>query len=153
MKGDRFVVALWVAFFAGLRREEIARLEWEDIDFAAQLVTVRKSKTGRRRVLPLAAKLAEVLQARKRKAGRVVPWPEEGDRWKHHALALLDRVGGDRAKWNVFRHTFASLLVQPPARVSIDTVAHWLGNTPEVCRRHYAQFLPRDSKDAAIDTL
>ncbi len=58
----------------------------------------------------------------------------------------LNRIG-----WNSFRHTFGSLLAQ--GGVSIDKISSWMGNTPEVCRRHYAQFVPRDRRDDEIDKL
>jgi integrase len=158
---ERAIAALWIAFFAGLRREEIARLDWSDIDFPSNRITIRKSKTSRRRVLPLSGKLAEFLLPRKKKSGHIVPWNHgaEGTDWKSIARDVTTNVCRaiphleDRASWNTFRHTFASLLVQPPARVSIDTISAWLGNSPEVCRRHYAQFVPRDAKDSAIDSL
>ncbi len=60
--------------------------------------------------------------------------------------SILGRIG-----WNPFRHTFGSLLAQ--AGVSIDKISAWMGNTPEVCRRHYAQFIPRDRRDSEIDKL
>jgi integrase len=58
----------------------------------------------------------------------------------------LDRIG-----WNAFRHTFGSLLAQ--GGVSLDKISSWMGNTPDVCRRHYAQFIPRDRRDDEIDKL
>lgn len=60
--------------------------------------------------------------------------------------AHLERIG-----WNSFRHTFGSLLAQEG--VSLDKITSWMGNTPEVCRKHYAQFVPRDSRDDDIDKL
>jgi hypothetical protein len=57
----------------------------------------------------------------------------------------------ERIGWNSFRHTFGSLLAQ--AGVSLDKICSWMGNTPEVCRRHYAQFVPRGSRDDEIDRL
>ncbi len=57
----------------------------------------------------------------------------------------------ERIGWNAFRHTFGSLLAQ--AGVSLDKITSWMGNTPDVCRRHYAQFVPRDSHDEDIEKL
>lgn len=58
-------------------------------------------------------------------------------------------IPAERINWNAWRHTFATLRVQ--AGVSLDKVSAWMGNTPEVCRRHYAQFVPRDKHDEDID--
>lgn len=58
-------------------------------------------------------------------------------------------IPAERIGWNAWRHTFATLRVQ--AGVSLDKITSWMGNTPEVCRRHYAQFVPRDHYDEDID--
>lgn len=58
-------------------------------------------------------------------------------------------IPAERINWNAFRHTFATLRAQ--AGVSLDKISSWMGNTPEVCRKHYAQFMPRDSHDEDID--
>jgi hypothetical protein len=60
-------------------------------------------------------------------------------------------VSGERIGWNAFRHTFGSLLAQ--SGVSLDKICSWMGNTPEVCKRHYAQFVPRGGHDEDIDKL
>jgi hypothetical protein len=39
------------------------------------------------------------------------------------------------------------------AGVSLDKISAWMGNTPAVCRNHYAQFVPRDQRDEEIDRL
>jgi integrase len=63
----------------------------------------------------------------------------------------LPWIPAERIRWNAFRHTFGSLLAQ--AGVSLDKISAWMGNTPEVCRRHYAEFVPRDARDDEIDRL
>ena len=60
-------------------------------------------------------------------------------------------IPDERIGWNAWRHTFASLLVQEG--LGLDLVSAWMGNTPEVCRRHYAQFIPRDRRNTMIDRL
>lgn len=57
----------------------------------------------------------------------------------------------ERIGWNAWRHTFATLLAQEG--ISVETICSLMGNTPEVCRRHYAQLMPRDKRLAAIDKL
>ena len=83
------------------------------------------------------SKSAEYQQARS-------AWRKAKKAREAEIAAILARIG-----WNPFRHTFASLKAQ--AGVSLDKITAWMGNTPEVCRRHYAQFIPRDQRDADID--
>lgn len=53
------------AFYAGLRREEIYRLEWEDVELDGSRLVVRKSKSaaGTNRRPPIAEPLREILRA------------------------------------------------------------------------------------------
>ncbi len=190
-------IAVPIAFYAGLRREEISRLEWPDVRFNAGLIVVRKTKTGRPREVPLSAVLERILLdvPDSQRHGPVMKSPDGLDRlWRMDNLVrniqkaklaklekelAIDRPPPSRSKdyqanktaylaqkkecaaqikaalqrigWNSFRHTFGSLLAQNG--VSIDKISSWMGNTPEVCRRHYAQFVPRDRRDHEIDRL
>jgi len=148
-----------VAFWTGLRRSEIARLEKSDLHFDSGQLAVRKSKTKVGRYVPLSASLAERL--RDLPDGRIVPeWPTDrqgmakvSDRLVRGRLRqALSDIPGERVSWNAFRHTFGSLCVQPPINASLDQVASWMGNSPEVCRLHYARFVPRGG-DQRIDLL
>lgn len=166
-------VAVWVAVLAGLRRGEIAALLWEDI--GASVITVRTSKTGEGRHAPLSARLRERLERAPHKGPRVVPWPVAAHGWMSAARRLVEtklpreyenqrqadiRAGTIKAdadawpsntEWNVFRHTYASRLVRKG--VPLDVVADWMGNSPDVCRRHYARFLPASGRDSRIDLV
>lgn len=58
---------LWyaLAYYAGLRRGELARLTWGDVDLDAGTIAIRNRKAGRRDLLPLHAELvAELREAR-----------------------------------------------------------------------------------------
>ena len=148
-------VALWLALYAGLRRGEIAGCKWADVSLDRRKLVVPRSKTFRRRTIDLAAPLVKRLsktpEARRR--GRVVPWPAGDQAWKYRAGLLLrsvagaltEGVGADKIAWNVFRHTFASLLVQ--GGVSIYKVASWMGNGVAICQRHYASMSPEFDSD------
>ena len=190
-------MAVPLAFYSGMRREEISRLEWPHIRFRQGLLVVMITKTEVSRTLPLNAKLESLLKAvpEKNRKGFVVTISDELDRlwrldnlirtiqktkrsalltqwdipkpppsrakdydekktaWleakKNRDVELKETLG--RIGWNSFRHTFGSLLAQ--SGVSIDKISSWMGNTPEVCRRHYAQFVPRDRRDDEIDKL
>ena len=150
--GVRDGLAAWIALYAGLRRNEIWRLRWEDIDLQAGRL-VAQSKRGAPRTVPLAAPLLERLRqaAGKEATGPLFKFTDAA------ALGLLQRLQAalpDLASlihYNVFRHTFCSLLAQ--AGVSIDKISSWSGHLPQVCRSHYARFTPRDGRDEDIDRL
>ncbi len=162
VESDRRGVAIWLACYAGLRRGEVYRCRWQDVSWSRGAITVPAGKTGRGRLVPLAAALAERLRAGRRRRGVIVPRRADVA-WEREARVLLadivDRkpragrhaVARELVRWNVFRHTFGSLLVQEG--VSVDKVAAWLGNTAAICRRHYAQVVPRDRRDADVDRL
>ncbi|MCD8351459.1 MAG: site-specific integrase [Planctomycetaceae bacterium] len=159
-----------IAFYSGMRREEIARLKWEDVKFDVGLIKITKTKIGRSRETPLHDALEKLLLEvpEDRREGFVVLMDHrasEGDFDVQRADRMIAFIQYLRATmkrknpkfpiahigWNPFRHTFASLLVQ--SGVELDTVSHWMGNTPEVCRRHYAQFIPRDRRDDRINRI
>lgn len=171
-------VAVWVAVHAGLRRSEIARLRWQDV--TETCLVIYKSKTGTPRQVPISSVLAERLAREPRVGPRVVPWPEKFHGWAAAARDILaihlpkkmrsitDEEKGDEKRkkrldelrslpekhpekfgWNPFRHTFASRHAQVGR--PIDLIAAWLGDSPTVCRRHYARFVPKNFRDTRID--
>ena len=56
---------LWysLAYWAGLRRGEIGRVTWGDVDFESGTLTIRNVKAGRRDQLPLRPELLDQLRA------------------------------------------------------------------------------------------
>jgi integrase len=92
--------------FCGLRSAELERLEWQDIDFEAQLVEVTrgKSKTASRRHVAIRPALLEWLMPyRGYRSGKVCP-PNL------RKLLAADRIRAGLTDWppNALRHSFAS---------------------------------------------
>lgn len=50
------------AYYTGMRSSELARLQWENIDFDTRLVTIPKQKNRKAQTIPLNSKAAEVLR-------------------------------------------------------------------------------------------
>jgi integrase len=69
---------LLLLIFTGLRREEGARLRWEDIDFKGRTLTVADTKGGRPHILPLPPFILEMLKARQSAALSSFVFPSEG---------------------------------------------------------------------------
>ena len=153
-------IAVWIAIYAGLRRSEIARLKWSDITEIC--INITKSKTGKKRQVPLPAVLANRLKKVPRSGPRVVPWPEAFNGWLIAAKRLITEYlprhleklyekHPEKFGWNPFRHTFASRHAQ--AGQPLDLIAGWLGDSPTVCREHYARYVPANMRDTRIDLI
>jgi len=156
---DHYHAMVATALYAGPRLGELVRLEIRDVDLKRKLLAIKKSKTRRGRSVPLDRKLAAILRkhisARRKavaKSNSPLFTPDctaalpEHTREKRMAGQIqsslnkyiedLSRRSGERCGWNIFRHTFGSLLAQQG--VSLYQIAEWMGNSPNVCRRHYA---------------
>ena len=100
---DTFRTLLFMLYGAGLRTSEALRLSLRDVDLAEAVLTVRNTKFFKSRLVPLAPKLASVLEAyAHRRADR--PLPERMD-----STFLANRDGTMVRKHNV-DHAFARLL-------------------------------------------
>src|SRR5207248_4608051 len=64
-----------IGLFAGLRRAEIERLDWSEVDFESGLieVTARNAKTARRRHVTIQPNLREWLLPLRKHRGNVTP--------------------------------------------------------------------------------
>lgn len=157
-------IAVPIAFYTGMRMEEVYRMRWEDIRWKEGRVVVPITKTKKSRTLDLSSKLRGMLNLTPtdKRHGFVVPEIDGVGSRRDRAQTLTRQlrklmanekipIPEERISWNAWRHTFASLLVQEG--VGLDQVSEWMGNTPEVCRRHYAQFIPRDKRNSVIDKL
>jgi integrase len=162
---DRIAYAL--AFYAGLRRSEMDRLEWPDVDLERLWLMVRKSKSdaGAGRRLPIAAPLkpillrAYMLQSRP-KGGRVLgnvsvtsgrlarrarkAWAKAEDGARRLGGQLkLEPIGLHEC-----RHTYASFLMA--AGYTLRELMEYMGHSSRQATERYVKLLPPlDETDAA----
>lgn len=157
VRGDLIEGAVATAIYAGLRREEICWLTWEDVDLDRRLLRVRSKtiegeswapKTRKNRTVPISEALLPFLaaeQLRRRSPLWVFPSPE-GCRWDPDNLSRRLRVllkrAGIRCGFLTFRHTFGSQLAQ--RGVSLFKIARLMGNSPPIAERHYAALCPEE---------
>ncbi len=132
-----------IGAFAGLRRAEIERLDWKQIDLESNLIEVkaRHSKTATRRLVTIQPNLAAWLLPFQKIRGPVAPANlrklTEDDR---------ERAGlGSGWPQNALRHSFGSYHL---ARFNdAAALALQMGNSPEVIFRHYRQLVkPKDAE-------
>jgi integrase len=82
---------LLMALFTGLRRSELASLQWSYIDLEAQTLTVPKTKNGDAHELPLSKFLLELLKQR-REAHKDAAWVFPGSGKTGHLVEMKSFV-------------------------------------------------------------
>lgn len=154
-----------VLIYAGLRREELLWLKIEDLDRASlsasngilriHAKTVGdeswQPKTRMNRAITVSRDLASHLKRYVIPASDddwLFPSPK-GCRWDtcnfSEALRKANRAAG--LKWSCldYRHTFGSQLAQKG--VSLYKISALMGNSPDICRKHYAALVPEAMGD------
>jgi integrase len=136
----------------GARRNEIASLKWEYVDFERRALRLPDSKTGAK-IVPLGAPALAVLSKRPRKDG--VPWVFPAERGRGHfvgtppvwrRLVALARLAEVRI--HDLRHGFASVAVADQA--SLYLVGKILGHTQAKTTERYSH-LQLDPLHAVAD--
>ena len=164
---------MFAAFQTGARRGELLALRWEDIDFSARQIQIRRAlvrgelkvpKSGKARRIPLPGDLAELFntmaETRQLREGITEPeWvfqaPQSGF-WDESNFAHAWRLRTKAAKnedrkvrplpFHCTRHTFATLALQ--AGRSVKWLADALGHAdPGVALRTYAHAMPTTDED------
>ena len=79
---DHLKAIIIVAFNTGMRRDEILKLRWNDIDFDKYYIYVKETKGGRSRKIPMNSLVAETLKDIKRGNEFVFYNPNTNDRIK-----------------------------------------------------------------------
>jgi integrase len=155
------------AIHTGMRRGELLRLTWNDIDFVSGTIFVSMSKSGEGRPIPLSPTAHRILSMlrqgrRKRLKARVVA-QSEASRYvftaPHGGLILnlnrewypaLERAGITNFRFHDLRHTFASRLVMNG--IDLYRVSTLMGHKTPAMTLRYAHLSPQHLR-AAVATL
>lgn len=163
------MVALYI--YTGLRREEAIWLTKSDVELTAGrhgVIRVRaktvlgeswEPKTKVNRAVPISSTLKSCLESYVPvpAAGRWYFPSPQGQRWDadnfYRSLSRMNRAAG--LPWSCldFRHTFGSQLAMKGE--SLYKISTLMGNSPEICRRHYAALIPEalvDSVEFGVET-
>lgn len=157
------LVMVLLAGEGGLRKGEIAALEWGDVDLKAKKLTVRRNiwfrrnvehvdspKSGRDRSIDLTDRLLEALRAHRhlrgervfaRANGRLTPGVMEGVLNHATKKAGLRSVG-----WHVLRHTFCSHLAMTGADAK--TIQEYAGHSTLTMTLRYMHLAPGHKREA-----
>lgn len=134
-------------------------LTHDDVDMANRLIRVRaktvageswQPKTRGNRAVPISDALVEILSSYR--PSRRTPWfftSPKGKRWDvDNFSATLRQINQEAGlPWGCldFRHTFGRLLAQKGE--SLYKISTLMGNSPDICRRHYAALIPEQMRD------
>ncbi len=136
---------LALAAFAGLRSEEILRLDWSDVERRPGFIEIAadKAKTAARRLVPITPNLAQWLALSPRSAERL---------WRHSKAWFFEatrdtvkRINENRKpkeprflwKANALRHSFISYRLAETQ--DVNRVALEAGNSPRMIFQHYRE--------------
>ncbi len=143
---------IMTALYTGMRKSEILRMRWDDVDLKHRIIYVRTSKNGQSREIPIATELMEVLERLARDSDRVFTRSDGGavDNIKTCFYNAVRRAGIEGFSFHDLRHTFASYLVM--SGVDLLTVKELLGHKTIQMTLRYAHLSP-SHKRSAVDAL
>ena len=147
------------AAFTGLRLGELLALRWEDVDFEADAIRVRRNwtagregtpKSGRGRAVPMMEEVAQALARlgqRERftgqqdvvfcdEVGRHLVYKSLSDRYK----AALERAELRRLRFHDLRHTFGTHAIR---HADPREVMEWMGHADLATTQKYLAYKPR----------
>jgi len=149
------------AQYTGMRQEEIASLEWPQIDKAGRTATLTRTKSGRTRVVTLDERAAVALAVAVRHVrSPVVFWHDDGQRYHNlasqfgavmrRAIALAKkerRPIPQRFRFHDLRHWYAVDYLR--AGGNIYRLSKTLGHTSVKTTEIYLDFLPPEAQERA----
>ena len=148
----------WYAtpLYAGLRKAELERLEWADVDMARDQITIRKTKSKQVQHVALCPELKEILQRHQLQTGRssgLVWTTTVTDRTRDTDLerAQIAKVDGEgrRADLHALRATLGTRLARfgTPPQVTQRIMRH---ASLETTQKHYTLLTLDDQRRALI---
>lgn len=142
-----------MALHTGMRKGEILRLKWADVDFVNGYITVRGTKTGQIRKVPMNRVLTETLKRVKRSpcceyvfASGGKPYGDVKTGW----WTALESAGIKNFRFHDLRHTFGSRLGM--AGVDIKTIQELMGHEDIKMTMRYSHPTP-EHKRRAVEIL
>ena len=151
-QGDHFFMeATALAWWTGMRLSDIARLEWDSVDFESKTLIVHTKKTDARICIPLThplvgrgAVLRMLEKLSKEKTSETYVFPEQmmidKDPTKRAKLSvyygrMLGRIGISGKSFHCLRHSFVSRCRE--AGKTLEQIAVWVGHSSESTTQLY----------------
>jgi len=124
------IAIIILALDTGMRKGELLRQLWEDIDFDRRLIFVTHSKTaeGEMRPIPMTQRVFDLLTAMRKPSGLVFLFRGKSlNRLKTAWAGAIRRSGINRLRFHDLRHTFNTRLLE--AGVIADTRKALMGHS------------------------
>lgn len=145
---SHFKPLIIVAINTGMRRGELLNLQWEQVDLQSGTLTIKHSKNGKVRHIPINKKAQEALES--------IPEPPTGHVFVYRGLPIkvvktafagaVRRAGIAHCTLHSTRHTFATRLVL--AGVDLATVMQLMGHANISTTMKYAHPTPPHKREA-----
>jgi len=137
--------------FTGLRRSELFKLTWDDVDFNRGMITIRSPKGGKTQTLPVSPQALEVLRSLDVQSPYVFPGKNGRQRTDFKGPWLrIRRAAGlpGNFRFHGLRHHFASTLVSNGVDLSI--VQALLTHKDARTTQRYSHLKPGAMREAAL---
>jgi integrase/ribosomal protein L40E len=138
------------ALLSGLRRGELFKLTWDDVDFDRGLITLRDPKGGKTTTIPVSPQALEVLRSLEARSSLIFPGKNGGQRadFKGPWRRIREAAGlPANFRFHGLRHHFASTLVSNG--VDLLVVQKLLTHKDAKTTQRYAHLAPGALKEAA----
>jgi integrase len=147
-----------ISLNTGIRQNNLFSLEWRDIDFESQAMTLRAKTTKPKKTLmiPINSTVVETLSAWRDQSldtspnALVFPSPKSGgkfDNCKKAWAGLMKDAGITGFRWHDMRHDFASQLVMKG--IDLNIVRELMGHADLKMTLRYAHLAPKSKLRAA----
>ncbi|MDI6809724.1 MAG: site-specific integrase [Candidatus Eisenbacteria bacterium] len=140
-----------IALNSGMRRGEILRLKWKNIDFQARRITIENTKNNERRTVYMNETLCRTLKSLPIHLHSEIVFPDINGNMLTVAFERACRRGGiEDFRFHDLRHTFASYLTMGGA--NLRTVQTLLGHKDVRMTIRYSHLSP-EYLNEAVRTL
>ncbi len=138
-------------FFTGLRRSELFKLIWDDLDISRRMITLREPKGDKTQTIPISTQALEVLRGLEPTSTYVFPGKNGGQRTDFKGpWQRIRKVAGlpGNFRFHGLRHHFASTLVSNG--VDLCVVQALLCHKDSRTTQRYSHLQPGAMRDAAL---
>jgi len=141
-----------MALLAGMRRGEMLKLQWADVDFERGFITIRNPKGGKDQVIPLSDAARAILNDLPRTSEYVFPGRDGNQRVEIHNIVrrIADKAGLPKGfrPLHGLRHVYASMLASS-GQVDMYVLQRLLTHKSPLMTQRYAHLRDETLKQAS----